>query len=49
MQWYEVENDRRMKRTSRRPLPMKVVSRNHALAFAAVMGIGGIALLYYKV
>ena len=48
-QWYEVANDALMKRTCRRPLPMGVLSRNHALAFAAVVGAGSVGLLYWKV
>lgn len=48
-QWYEVRNDTLMKRTCRRPLPMGVVTRNHALAFAVAMGAGGVGLLYWKV
>ena len=38
-----------MKRTCRRPLPMGVISSNHALAFAAAMGAGSVGLLYWKV
>ena len=49
LQWYEVANDALMKRTCRRPLPMGVISRNHALAFAAAVGAGSIGLLYWKV
>jgi len=49
VQWYEVANDALMKRTCRRPLPMGVLSRNHALAFAAAVGAGSVGLLYWKV
>lgn len=42
-------NDGRMKRTAARPLPSGRMSRAHALAFAALMGAGGVALLYEKV
>jgi hypothetical protein len=48
-QWYEVSNDTLMKRTCKRPLPMRVVSRNHALAFAVAVGIAGVGLLAWKV
>ncbi|DBA92124.1 hypothetical protein WJX77_010961 [Trebouxia sp. C0004] len=44
-QIYEVANDSLMKRTARRPLPTGKISMAHALAFAAVTGIGGVAIL----
>lgn len=44
-QIYEVKNDSLMKRTARRPLPTGKLSVSHALAFAGLMGVGGIALL----
>ena len=44
-QVYEVSNDSLMKRTARRPLPTGRLSVAHALAFAGLMGVGGIALL----
>ena len=48
-QIYEVANDGRMKRTMMRPLPLGRVTRLQALAFAGVMGLGGITLLADKV
>lgn len=47
-QVYEKYNDARMKRTAHRPLPAGRMSRGHALAFAAVTGIGGVWLLANK-
>eukprot|EP00884_Botryococcus_braunii_P009065 jgi/Botrbrau1/1815/Bobra.146_1s0013.1 len=47
-QVYEVANDKLMKRTSRRPLPMGKVTRGHALAFAGSMGLAGISILISK-
>ena len=44
-QIYEVKNDSLMKRTARGPLPTGKLSVSHALAFAGLMGVGGIALL----
>lgn len=44
-QIYEVSNDALMKRTARRPLPTGKLSVPHALAFAGIMGAGGIAIL----
>lgn len=48
-QIYEVANDSMMKRTARRPLPTGKMSMAHALAFAAVTGIGGVAILARQV
>lgn len=48
-QVFEVANDSRMKRTMMRPLPLKRVSRLQALTFAALTGVGGVAILYEKV
>jgi len=48
-QIYEVANDSMMKRTARRPLPTGKMSMAHALAFAAVTGIGGVAILASQV
>lgn len=45
-QVYEVANDRLMKRTCNRPLPTGRMSTRHALAFAAVAGVSGIAVLW---
>jgi protoheme IX farnesyltransferase len=44
-QVYEVVNDGMMKRTQNRPLPAGRMGRLHALAFAAAMGAGGLAIL----
>jgi heme O synthase-like polyprenyltransferase len=48
-QVYEKVNDGMMKRTMNRPLPTGRVSRAHALAFAALAGVGGVWLLAEKV
>ena len=47
-QVYEVANDSLMERTKRRPLPLGRLSRGHALAFAGIMGLAGVAILSYK-
>lgn len=47
-QVYEISNDALMKRTAARPLPSGRLSRPHALAFAAVAGVGGIWILAGK-
>ena len=47
-QVYEIVNDGRMKRTANRPLPGGRMSRLHALAFAALAGVGGVWLLAEK-
>lgn len=44
----EATNDGLMKRTHRRPLPAGLISRRHALAFAAGTGLAGVAILYFK-
>lgn len=41
----EVENDSRMRRTMHRPLPAGRITRQHAMAWAAVASIGGVTLL----
>lgn len=48
-QIYEVKSDGQMIRTRMRPLPLGKVSRGQALAFAGIMGAGGIAILLEKV
>ena len=48
-QIYEVANDGRMTRTRMRPLPLGRISRLQALAFAAMMGVGGTAILNSQV
>eukprot|EP00976_Prorocentrum_cordatum_P077540 1182731-Prorocentrum_minimum.AAC.2 len=45
----EIKNDGLMKRTMMRPLPSGRCGPRHAAAFAAVMGIGGVSLLAWKV
>lgn len=45
-QVYEVNQDRLMKRTQRRPLPSGLLTRRHALAFAAVSAAAGVSALY---
>ncbi|CAL8460686.1 g217 [Coccomyxa elongata] len=47
-QVYEVATDSLMERTKRRPLPLGLLSRRHALVFAGVMGIGAICILGCK-
>lgn len=47
-QVYEKVNDSLMKRTMNRPLPTGRMSRAHALAFAAIAGVGGVWLLAEK-
>lgn len=44
----ETENDARMKRTLRRPLPAGLLSRRHALVFAAGSGLAGVLSLYFQ-
>eukprot|EP00239_Pterosperma_sp_CCMP1384_P012792 CAMPEP_0197861138 /NCGR_PEP_ID=MMETSP1438-20131217/37013_1 /TAXON_ID=1461541 /ORGANISM="Pterosperma sp., Strain CCMP1384" /LENGTH=343 /DNA_ID=CAMNT_0043478225 /DNA_START=476 /DNA_END=1507 /DNA_ORIENTATION=+ len=48
-QLIEIKNDALMKRTMNRPLPSGRISRAGALAFALSMGVGGGAILNYKV
>ncbi len=43
--WLEREQDRRMDRTHRRPLPGNRLEPDHALAFGAILGIGGTLIL----
>ena len=45
----EVENDSKMKRTKRRPLPLGCITTEHAIAWGLTTGIGGIALLASQV
>lgn len=47
-QWYEVQRDSLMMRTRNRPLPQGRVTPRHALAFALVTGVSGVAILYWK-
>ena len=44
-QIFEKENDARMARTMRRPLPSGRCSRPHAIAFAALAGLAGVGVL----
>jgi protoheme IX farnesyltransferase len=43
--YYDRDIDRLMQRTSRRPLPMGIVSAREALTFGVVLSVGSIALL----
>lgn len=45
----EIDRDRAMKRTKKRPLPAGELSRSTALAFALICSIGGIAVLAHFV
>lgn len=45
----ELERDRRMHRTRQRPLPSGALSRGYSVAAAAVMGSGGVAILWLLV
>ena len=45
-QVYEVENDRKMKRTCKRPLPLGKITRQNALIWAAGAGLVGFWCLY---
>lgn len=45
-QIYEVENDKKMKRTCKRPLPLGKISRGNALLWAVGTGVIGCASLY---
>jgi len=44
----EIKYDALMKRTHLRPLPSARISPAHALAFAALMGVGGVSILACK-
>jgi heme O synthase-like polyprenyltransferase len=44
----EVKNDGLMKRTHRRPLPAGLMSKRHALVFAAGTGVAGVLALYFQ-
>jgi protoheme IX farnesyltransferase len=46
-QVFEIEYDRKMKRTMTRPLPTERVLDKEALAYAAMLGIAGILVLFY--
>eukprot|EP01025_Chloroclados_australasicus_P023672 TRINITY_DN2395_c0_g1_i3.p1 TRINITY_DN2395_c0_g1~~TRINITY_DN2395_c0_g1_i3.p1 ORF type:complete len:414 (+),score=40.51 TRINITY_DN2395_c0_g1_i3:115-1356(+) len=48
-QLYEIKRDAIMRRTMKRPLPSRRISPLHALLFAAVMGTGGLSILYSQV
>lgn len=48
-QIYEIKTDALMRRTMLRPLPAGRMTRMHALAFATVMGAGGIGCLLLEV
>lgn len=44
---WEVTHDAKMRRTASRPLPAGRMRRAEAVAFAALAGLGGVALLYF--
>ncbi len=44
-QVWEVDRDRRMRRTRERPLPSDRIGRAHAIVFAATVGVIGVAVL----
>lgn len=46
---FEINNDAKMKRTKRRPLPSGRISVPHAVAWASSVGVVGTTLLAYKV
>ncbi|TGE10640.1 heme o synthase [Hymenobacter fodinae] len=46
-QIFEIELDKQMKRTAKRPLPMGVLSVAESWAFTAVLGVIGLGLLTY--
>ncbi|KAI3430131.1 Heme O synthase [Psidium guajava] len=47
-QVFEINNDAKMKRTKRRPLPSGRISVPHAVAWASSVGVVGTTLLAYK-
>ncbi|MBV9770529.1 MAG: protoheme IX farnesyltransferase [Bryobacterales bacterium] len=46
-QWYEVDSDAKMRRTSRRPIPAGKITRRNGLAFGLLLSIAGFADLWY--
>ncbi len=46
-QWYEVDSDAKMRRTSARPLPAGRMSRSHGFAFGVVLSAAGFTDLWY--
>lgn len=46
---FEINNDAKMKRTMRRPLPSGRLSVPHAVTWAASVGVAGTAILACKV
>jgi heme o synthase len=46
-QIFEIELDRQMKRTAKRPLPLGIVSPREAWVFVVVLGVLGLGLLTY--
>ncbi len=48
-QWFEREADRKMRRTSRRPLPAGRLSANRALAFGIALSVAGFVELWLGV
>lgn len=49
MKVFEISNDAKMKRTMQRPLPSGRMTAPHAVAWASLVGVGGTAILAYKV
>jgi len=47
-QWYEVDSDARMRRTSRRPLPAGRIKRRNGLAFGLLLSTAGFADLWCR-
>src|SRR5580704_14867052 len=45
-QWYEVDSDAKMRRTSQRPLPAGRIGRTHGLAFGLLLSAAGFADLW---
>lgn len=46
---FEINNDAKMKRTMRRPLPSGRLSIHHAVTWASSVGVAGTAILACKV
>jgi len=48
-QWFEVDADRRMTRTKKRPLPSGRLSTSKAFWFGLTLSVLGVAILYWQV
>src|SRR5215470_17491694 len=46
-QWYEMDSDAKMRRTSRRPLPAGRITRRNGLVFGLLLSTAGFADLWY--